>query len=100
MRAWFTGFSLAAAAHLLGACAADAGSAPHDHPDVVCDDAYRCIASLPGVLLHEMAHLAGATFWDDPITWGNLKGYVEGWPQVTHSIAEAYHYYVLNLPTW
>jgi len=70
----------------------------------ICDDPARCHASLTGVLLHEMAHLAGAVS-PDPVTWPAIQAELAQWPEswrgsISPNIADIYHHYILNLPTY
>jgi hypothetical protein len=68
-----------------------------------CDDPSRCISSLTGIMMHEMAHLAGAVSNPDPVPWSGVQAelgqYPPEWrPSMTPNIAEIYHYYILNRP--
>jgi hypothetical protein len=71
--------------------------------NVFCDDPTTCIASLTGIMLHEIAHLAGVVSNPDPVTWQNVQNelaqFPEEWrPLMTTKIAEIYHYWILNRP--
>jgi hypothetical protein len=69
--------------------------------NVVCDQG--CAASLTGIVLHETAHLAGATA-PDPVGWSAVQSTLamydpSWWGYMTPNMADIYHYYILNLPT-